>query len=250
MPEEPSAEAFRLDVVDYEAIYQGRRAVPGSEVIFETAPWDIAGPQPVVVDLQRSGQFVGEILDVGCGLGEHTLYLASRGHRVVGVDAARSAVVRARESGARRRVDAEFVHCDATELVEFADGRFSTVLDSALYHCLGADRRREYAAVLHRVTARGGRLHLLCLADDAAPGFRMMGGVSREDLQETLSPYWDISDVRSSYFVTALTRPLLEGGAGAALAGLGMHFDPDLLDYDALGRVLAPVWQLRAVRRE
>jgi SAM-dependent methyltransferase len=246
--EEPSKEAFGLEGVDYEAMYGGRPPVPGSEVVFGTAPWDIGGPQPVVVDLERTGQLHSEILDVGCGLGEHVMFLAARGYRATGADAARAALARARESAARRGIEAGFVHSDATRLAEFGDGRFTTLLDSALYHCLPVARRGRYAAALHRVARPGARLHLFCLAADSSPGFRMSDGVSRESLRATLSPYWDISDVRNSYYVTALTRRLLEEGAGAALAELGMEVDPDRLDYDGLGRVLAPVWQLKAVR--
>ncbi|CAN0601252.1 unnamed protein product, partial [Ectocarpus sp. 12 AP-2014] len=52
---------------------------PNSEV-FDTAyeaysaPWVIGQPQPAVVELETEGLLQGEIIDIGCGAGEHTIY--------------------------------------------------------------------------------------------------------------------------------------------------------------------------------
>lgn len=51
-----------------------------------TPPWDIGRPQPDFVRLEAAGEIEGSVLDVGCGTGEHVLYLAARGHDAWGVD--------------------------------------------------------------------------------------------------------------------------------------------------------------------
>jgi hypothetical protein len=57
--------------VDFEAVYRGTTAlVEGLTFI----PWDIDGPQPLVVELADFGQIHGEVLDTGCGLGENSLF--------------------------------------------------------------------------------------------------------------------------------------------------------------------------------
>ncbi len=66
---------------DFEAAYQD-----GS------APRDVGGPQPDIVRLAEEGEIVGDVLDAGCGTGENALYLAALGRRVMGVDAAPSAI--------------------------------------------------------------------------------------------------------------------------------------------------------------
>ena len=68
----------------FEEMYQGQ------------APWDIGKPQPVFVELEESGAIRGSVLDVGCGTGEHVLYLAARGHDCWGVDFVPVAVERAK----------------------------------------------------------------------------------------------------------------------------------------------------------
>ncbi len=57
-----------------------------------TPPWDIGRPQRELVKLEESGAIVGDVLDAGCGTGENSLFLASRGHKVLGVDSSERAI--------------------------------------------------------------------------------------------------------------------------------------------------------------
>src|ERR1700730_15034887 len=47
------------------------------------APWEIGGPQPLVMRLASEGRFAGTVLDAGCGSGENALHIASLGLPVV-----------------------------------------------------------------------------------------------------------------------------------------------------------------------
>ena len=77
------------------------------------------------------------ILDVGCGPGRHSLELARRGHRVVGVDVSRRFVDIARESARREGLaDVQFHVVDArnsTQMKTVGDG-----FDAAICLCQGA----------------------------------------------------------------------------------------------------------------
>lgn len=125
-----------------------------------TAPWVIDQPQPAVVRLEREGWIRGAVLDVGCGTGEHTIFLANLNYDVYGVDSSPTAIARARANAVARGVQARFAVGDALHL----DGRYGTVLDSALFHVYGLDRAR-YVRALHRVTGPGALVHVLALAD-------------------------------------------------------------------------------------
>ena len=48
------------------------------------APWDIGKPQGTFA--AAADQVTGPVLDAGCGTGEHALFFAARGHRVIGID--------------------------------------------------------------------------------------------------------------------------------------------------------------------
>jgi SAM-dependent methyltransferase len=106
------------------------------------------------------------VLDVGCGYGRDTRYLASElGCRVLGVDPSPAAVTAARRQRSAT-LDVDFV---ASDLVELAAGledgaRFDVVFACNVYHLLGPIGRREFAAALGAVARPGGLLFLSTLS--------------------------------------------------------------------------------------
>ncbi|MCA9572798.1 MAG: methyltransferase domain-containing protein, partial [Myxococcales bacterium] len=62
-----------------------------------TTPWDHGGPDPLLVEAVTSGRFPpGRTVEVGCGTGANARFLRARGHEVVGLDLAPTAIARAR----------------------------------------------------------------------------------------------------------------------------------------------------------
>lgn len=97
----------------------------------------------------------GTALDLGCGEGGDTVWLAQRGWRVVAVDIANTALQRAAELAGEWAAGIDFQRHDLTKT--FPDGRYDLVSAHFLHSPLGWDRnailRRAAAAV-----APGGML--------------------------------------------------------------------------------------------
>ncbi len=178
------------------------------------APWDIGHPQPAIVRVASAGGLGGPVLDAGCGTGENTLYLASLGLSVLGVDVAETPLAMSREKARERRLEAEFANADAFHL-ERLGRRFQTVLDCGLFHTFEADEWPAYVASLASVTEPGGTLYVLCFSDqgpDIGPH-----PVSEQELRAAFTPStgWNIASVEAD---RVQTRFHGDNGAPAWLA--------------------------------
>jgi len=109
-------------------------------------PWDTGIVPPELVALVSSGLLVpGWALDIGCGSGISSRYLAGHGFRAVGVDLAQSALVRGRRSAVAEGVPAYFCRGDASDLSHLAvQAVFG--LDIGCFHALPQERQRVYVA--------------------------------------------------------------------------------------------------------
>lgn len=163
-----------------------------------SAPWDVGAPQPEIVRLAEEGEIVGDVLDAGCGTGENALYLAGLGRRVLGIDAAPSAIAQAREKAAARGLGVPFLVADALELAKLRR-RFETVVDCGLFHTFGPEERRAYAHSLCEVLSPGGTLHVLCFSDEEPPGpgpYR----IAESDLRDAFRSIFALTRIRPGRF--------------------------------------------------
>jgi SAM-dependent methyltransferase len=163
VPERPLARV-------YDAAYAG---VPN---------WDIGRPQRAFVDLSDAGLVRSPVLDVGCGTGELSLFLARQGHDVLGIDLSPLAVRQAREKARWRRIRAQFLVWNALALPRLGTAglTFRTVVDSAMFHVLGDRERDRFVAGLGDVVPSGG---LYCVLGDARIDERAVYGITPDELR-------------------------------------------------------------------
>jgi len=134
-------------------------------------PWDAALPPPEVEAL-AARLAPGRALDVGCGYGRSTIYLAERGWRVDGVDFVADAVAEARRradlAGVVERVT---VHQAAVPDLDFLTGPYDLILDIGCGHGLAGRHLDDYRDQVRRLLAPGGTFGVFTRlrAADAVP---------------------------------------------------------------------------------
>ena len=151
-------------------------------------------------------------LDVGCGTGIYTAWLADQGLDVTGFDRdpAMLAAARAKAAGAR------LLGGDATAL-PFAEGEFDLALAVTLFCFLDAEERRRAACELLRVVRPGGRV--------------VVGELARFSLwaaQRRIKGWRGSATWRSARFTTAgeLGRLFRDAGASAVRTRYGLYVPP------------------------
>ncbi|UWX63727.1 class I SAM-dependent methyltransferase [Deinococcus rubellus] len=155
--------------------------------------WQKRGLLPTT-DLPRTGSKMA--LDIGCGLGRNTRWLAAQGYCATGVDLSRYAVSHARERSPDS--SASYAECDVLR-EEIPGGPFDVVYDSGCFHHLAPHRRLSYLTALSACLKPGG-LFGICtfapgemgsVADDLTlfRQGRLEGGTaySTDDLQAVFS---------------------------------------------------------------
>jgi SAM-dependent methyltransferase len=161
-------------------------------------PWDIGKPQPAFVRLAAQGLLAGQVLDAGCGTGEHTLLAASSGADALGVDGSALAIEQARGKAAARGIKARFQVADALNLPDLGLS-FEVVIDSGLFHVFDDDSRARYVTSLASALRPGGRLYLMCFSD-RQPGAGGPRRVSQDELYAAFADGWVISAIQADTF--------------------------------------------------
>jgi SAM-dependent methyltransferase len=219
--------------MDWDSAYRGKGEFEGPP------PWNIGEPQPELAALMAAGKFRSDVLDAGCGLAELSLALAAADYTVVGIDLTPTAVAAATKAAKERGLTtASFEQADITEFSGYPTGsadRFSTVIDSTLFHSLPVERRDDYLRSVRRAAAPGASYYVLVFAKGAFPA-EMEGGpneVDEDELRAAVSKYWEIDDIRPA-FIHANAHPI---------PGAPFEFPPH--DHEK-GRMKLPAYLLTA----
>jgi SAM-dependent methyltransferase len=175
---------------DFEARYQQ-----------DATPWDLDHPQPAVVRLLDAGVVAGSVLDLGCGTGENALLIASRGHQVMGLDAAPTAVERARQKAAARGFAPPAVQFHVWDALQLGRLRksFETVIDCGLFHVFDRPTRRQYVQSVAEVAGSGADLIVLCFSDEEPPG-PGPHRITDSDLREAVRGIFAVMDLETTTF--------------------------------------------------
>jgi len=128
------------------------------------ASWNIEEPPKELIELVEGGCVEPcRALEVGCGMGNYIIYLASKGFDGVGIDVSHVAIRRAKAKAAKRNVNCRFYVLDFLDLKAISSvmkGFFDLVMDHCCFHTISKQDRRLYLSSLKSLT-HPGSLYLL-----------------------------------------------------------------------------------------
>jgi SAM-dependent methyltransferase len=164
-------------------------------------PWDIARPDFNLIEVVTQKPIPsGKALEIGCGTGDNSIWLAQNRFEVTGTDISDVALAKAREKAARANVRCNFVLVDfSRDKIEGAP--FGFAFDRGCFHSFNSsDDRRRFAQHVAVHMADGGLwLTLVGNADEQrqgpGPPQRMAG-----DIVLAVEPYFEVLSLTSSHF--------------------------------------------------
>jgi SAM-dependent methyltransferase len=155
-------------------------------------PWDGHSlPSWLRGQIEEPGGLVpGRALDVGCGTGDTSIYLARHGWQVTGIDFVKRALDRARAKTAAAGVSVRYQQADVTRLATYGvRAGFDLIVDNGCLHGLSADQRDAYVREIGSAAAAGARLLIMAFAERPRRGPK---GIDRAEIETRFAAQWEL----------------------------------------------------------
>ncbi|HJT96485.1 MAG TPA: class I SAM-dependent methyltransferase [Mycobacterium sp.] len=153
-------------------------------------PWDGHPLAKSLRDLVEGGNALptGTALDLGCGTGDNSLYLAKHGWKVTGVDYVAKAVDKARAKAAANNLAVSFSQADVTRLSSEGIGtNFGLVVDNGCLHGMSDEDRDAYVREVTAVAAPDARLLLVEFVRGGSFG---VPGIDPDEVERRFAADW------------------------------------------------------------
>jgi len=177
------------------------------EMTSDEIPWDLAEPPQLLVDFVARGDVAPcRAIDLGCGTGNYTAWLGSKGFDVTGVDVSEAAI-----GLAQSRADAAGVSCcfELADLIAGASGLaddFGFAFEWEVLHHVFPEDREAYLDNVASLLAPGGKYLSVCFSEQS-PAFGGQGKLrktpigtelyfsSEGELRELFAPRFEILEL-------------------------------------------------------
>lgn len=184
-------------------------------------PWAIQRPFPPLVEAVGAGWIrpPGPILDVGCGLGANTFWLAAHGFRATGVDVAAGAIRASETRRTAERGNPTFL-VDDLLASDLPPSRFRAAIDVGCFQTLPPRLRGDFAHGAHRVLSPEAPYLLFWVAREERGSWGPPHRLSVGDVLSAFEPWFRVERVVHRPRTARLTRETMRSHRPlATLAG-------------------------------
>jgi SAM-dependent methyltransferase len=132
-------------------------------------------------------------LELGCGTGDTSIYLAKQGWHVTAVDFVPTALEKARAKARVDNVTVNFVHADVRHLRQTGiTGPLQLIVDNGCLHNMNDDDRDSYVREVSAVAAPDARLLIVAFVPGGRFGVR---GIDRAEMERRFASGWTLVSV-------------------------------------------------------
>ena len=126
------------------------------------AVWTNKEPPSELIELIDNGEIKPcKVLDVACGEGFYSIYLASKGFDVTGIDISENAIKYSKENAEKAGVNIKFKAMDVMNLPELNE-KFDFIFEWAIMHHIMPEQRQKYVQGASEILTKGGKYLSLC----------------------------------------------------------------------------------------
>jgi SAM-dependent methyltransferase len=177
----------------------------------KTTPWDLGRPDFNLIDAVTKTPIKScRALDIGCGSGHNSIWLAQQGFLVTGVDVSETALQKAKENASKSNAKCTFLSIIFLEH-EVPGAPFGFIFDRGCWHLLDSQKREQFAEKVSHYLEEGGLwLSIIGSADEPPRGPGPLAGPPRHsayDITVAVEPYFEILMLSASHFDSNSSKP-------------------------------------------
>jgi 2-polyprenyl-3-methyl-5-hydroxy-6-metoxy-1,4-benzoquinol methylase len=163
-------------------------------------PWHSDKPDQELIDLIENKRIKPNfVLDIGCGAGTDSIYLASKECKVTAIDVSHEAIKIARERAEKAGVEINFIAGNFLD-VEFDNERFDFINDRGFLHHIDPRNRERVAIKIDNILKSNGYYYLRCWSDKEEESERGPYRISKDEIKNTFSKIFKVGVIKDFRF--------------------------------------------------
>ncbi len=175
----------------------------------EKIPWIYDTPPAILIELVNKGVVKPcRTLDLGCGIGNYSIYLATKGFTVTGIDISSVAIEIAKKNAKEKNARCKFFAANLLGDPGDVGYDYEFAYDWELLHHISPDKRRIYVKNVYNLLKSNGK-YMSVSFSEKDPYFGGQGKIrktpigttlyfsSEIELKELFEPYFEIDELKT-----------------------------------------------------